>query len=68
MDTAASVSHIQGSGSEGALLRETPTFHKEWPMEGGVYGACVVYVSVVYVCLWYVDLCMSIWCGGVVYA
>lgn len=29
VDTAVSVSHIYGSGAEGALLRDTTTFHSE---------------------------------------
>lgn len=61
MDTAVSVSHIQGSGSERALLRETPSlFPQGKTYVGVVYSVCVVCMSVVYVSLWYVGLYMSI--------
>lgn len=31
---------------------------------GGIYGVCVVYIILVYVCLWCTGLCMCRWCGG----
>lgn len=59
MDTAVSVSHIQESGSE-----RDPSFPQGMTYGGGVYGVCGVYMSVVYVCLWYVGLCMSVYGVG----